>query len=115
MWGGKSVRGFDCSGFVQTVYKGLGVDLPRDAHLQHRFEDLPDTSPGLAKAGDLFFFAEGGDDISHVAMSIGGAQYMHASGWVKIESLQADHENFNHLLKGIYTGAKDMSRLIHAD
>ena len=115
MWGGKSVRGFDCSGLVQTIYKGIGVGLPRDAHLQHRFEDLPGTSPELAAAGDLFYFSDTGEGIAHVAMSIGGAQFIHASGWVKMESLSAADDNFNHLLKGLYSGAKDMSRLIDAD
>ena len=115
MWGGKSVRGFDCSGLVQTIYKGLGVDLPRDAHLQHRFKDLPATSPDAAAAGDLFFFSDSDEGITHVAMSTGGAQFIHASGWVKEESLDADDENFNHLLSGMFIGAKDMSGLIDAD
>ncbi len=114
MWGGKSVRGFDCSGLVQTIYKGIGIDLPRDAHLQYRFADLPGTSPELAALGDLFFFSDGGEGITHVAMSTGGEQFIHASGWVQVESINAAEEKFNHLLKGIYSGAKDMSRLIDA-
>jgi len=31
LWGGTSVRGFDCSGFTQTVYRWSGRELLRDA------------------------------------------------------------------------------------
>lgn len=114
MWGGKSIRGFDCSGYVQTIYKGVGVELPRDAHQQHRFDDLPDIAPEKAQPGDLFFFAESGDRVTHVTMSLGGAEFIHASGWIKIESLDKDADHFNHLLKGIFTVGKDMTRLLDA-
>jgi hypothetical protein len=31
LWGGKNALGYDCSGFVQVVYKALGIKLPRDS------------------------------------------------------------------------------------
>jgi cell wall-associated NlpC family hydrolase len=34
LWGGTSVRGFDCSGFTKIVFKLNGFELPRDADQQ---------------------------------------------------------------------------------
>ena len=31
LWGGMSAWGFDCSGFIRTIWKACGVCLPRDA------------------------------------------------------------------------------------
>ena len=34
LWGGRTVFGCDCSGFVQTVYKMMGIALERDSSQQ---------------------------------------------------------------------------------
>ena len=72
VWGGTSLtKGADCSGFVQSVYKNFGVNLPRTSAEQSKFGkkvNFEDLQPG-----DLVFYA------GHVVMSIGDGKIVHAS------------------------------------
>lgn len=89
LWGGTSSKGFDCSGFTQTVFLMNGLDLPRDASMQVQ-EGVPvDTTDGFRRlrAGDLLFFGSTREHITHVGMYIGNGQFIHESGRVKINSL----------------------------
>ena len=78
LWGGGSTFGTDCSGFVQMVHRLSGLTLPRDADMQHA-AGRPVTPP--FRPGDLLFFGGGSGHrpISHVGMSLGGWQMVHAS------------------------------------
>ncbi len=84
LWGGRHFSGIDCSGFVQVIYKCLGIAIPRDASQQQkvgkavRFEDLFD--------GDLIFFDKN-EKIGHVGMYIGNNQIIHSHGFVRIDEL----------------------------
>jgi cell wall-associated NlpC family hydrolase len=63
VWGGTDpAKGMDCSGFVQRVYKDLGIDLPRVVSDQMT-KGTPVASLGEAKAGDLLV-SYGGNHIS---------------------------------------------------
>jgi hypothetical protein len=82
IWGGVVATGADCSGFVQSVYWMHGIALPRDSDLQalvgQEVAAEPDWS-GL-RVGDLLYFAaDGGDRITHVAMATGGSGVIHSS------------------------------------
>lgn len=70
-WGGVSAWGLDCSGLVQTVFGAFGVALPRDADQQARCGT--EVAPDDAQLGDLLFFP------GHVALSLGGARFIHAN------------------------------------
>lgn len=77
LWGGMSPLGVDCSGFVSQVYAVNGVDLLRDADMQH---DDPRASVADRKglrAGDLLFF--GRKKITHVGMYVGDGRFIHAT------------------------------------
>ncbi|HEY7529705.1 MAG TPA: C40 family peptidase [Gemmatimonadota bacterium] len=81
LWGGASSKAFDCSGFVQRVFRLHGIELPRDAWQQAEVGDPIDAGPagaGLAP-GDLVFFAEGGTRVTHVGIALGGGRFVHAS------------------------------------
>ena len=78
LWGGTSGNGIDCSGFVRLLHRWVGVDILRDADMQH-IAAYPVQPP--FEVGDLFFFGEGGGprNITHVGMSLGGWTMIHSS------------------------------------
>lgn len=88
LWGGRTFLGVDCSGFVQTVFKILGVPLLRDAWQQQG----QGTAVELAESaeGDLAFFHNEKGRIVHVGIVLEGKQVMHASGKVRIDRLAAE-------------------------
>jgi cell wall-associated NlpC family hydrolase len=96
-WGGKSTKGFDCSGFTQTIYKWNGIQLPRDANMQVKVgTEIPiDDSLSQVKPGDLLFFGSAKDHITHVAMYLGGGKFIHSDGLVHINSLFSQHEDYS--------------------
>jgi hypothetical protein len=85
MWGGRTILGVDCSGFVQVNYKMMGIDLPRDAWQQAQqgrsVKKLKD-----AQTGDLVFFDDK-DEIVHVGILLNNEQIIHASGKVRIDTI----------------------------
>jgi hypothetical protein len=95
LWGGNSSRGFDCSGYTQTVYAANGYQLPRDANMQVELGvDVPfDSTFGNVLPGDLLFFGEN-DRITHVGISLGGPQFIHASTYVMMNSLDPSDEDY---------------------
>ncbi len=96
LWGGASVHGFDCSGFTQIVFAQNGIPLLRDASQQTRegvAVEIDDDFKNL-QAGDLLFFGESAEKITHVAISMAGARFIHASDYVRINSLDPDDEDY---------------------
>nr|WP_252724474.1 SH3 domain-containing C40 family peptidase [Vibrio hepatarius] len=65
-WGGRSSFGFDCSGFVQEMYKAIGVYIPRDSGPQSKWGGLIQVSQSSLKPGDLLFF--GNKKVTHVGL-----------------------------------------------
>ena len=98
LWGGKSSLGFDCSGFVQTVFKMTGIDMPRDASQQILRENLYDIDYCDAQTGDLLFFMEG-NYVNHVAIYLGNQEIIHSSGSVKIENLADNDKLYKKMYK----------------
>ncbi|WAM32293.1 C40 family peptidase [Caldicellulosiruptor naganoensis] len=80
-YGGSSPStGFDCSGFVQYVFRNFGIRLERTAADMAASNGVR-ISPSELKPGDLVFFdTDGGRNyINHVGIYIGNGQYIHAS------------------------------------
>ncbi|MEO7264180.1 MAG: C40 family peptidase [Ferruginibacter sp.] len=85
-WGGRSVFGIDCSGFAQMVFKIAGISLLRDAHMQAQQGVVVDLLQE-AKCGDLAFFEEPAGIISHVGILLSPTQIIHASGQVRVDTI----------------------------
>lgn len=89
IWGGRIPSGIDCSGFTQLIYKVHGVAIPRDSWQQaeqgKNIDFIDETEPG-----DLVFFDNERGRISHVGMIKSRGLVIHASGRVRIDSI--DHQ-----------------------
>ena len=82
--------GFDCSGLVWYVLAQHGIAVPRTVVEQYRVGTSV-LAPDL-RAGDLVFFNTTGVSPSHVGISVGGDEFVHApnsSGEVRVEHLGA--------------------------
>jgi len=73
---GDSPAGFDCSGLVRYSYLAAGLDVPHGAR-QLKTVTIPVSTKSLRK-GDLLFFNEKGEMYSHVGISLGNSQFVHA-------------------------------------
>jgi gamma-D-glutamyl-L-lysine dipeptidyl-peptidase len=107
LWGGISGNGIDCSGFVRLLHRWVGVDIPRDADMQHATAN-PVEPP--FEVGDLLFFRESGSErsITHVGISLGGWTMIHASR--RNNGVYMDEVQEREALKQIFVSAGSFLR-----
>ena len=102
VYGGMSPSGFDCSGFVNYVYKLCGYSMSRVASSIYNNNGTYVEKANL-QLGDLVFFASNSSSIGHVGIYIGNGQFIHSSsgaGCVVISDLSSSYYLKN------YVGAK---------
>lgn len=110
LWGGKSFWGVDCSGFVQEVWKTLGIFLPRDAYQQAEFG----TKVAFAdlKTADIAFFQRENRVIHTGIVWVKNKliHIIHARGRVRVDKLDETgildtethtYSHFNHSFRRI--------------
>lgn len=110
--GAKGPTKFDCSGFVQWVYKNAGVDkdvdLPEGSSAG-MYSELDDKMIGSsiksiskAKTGDIIFFKSGGR-ISHVGIYYKNGKMIHAANPRKDVCVEkvSDYERWGLKVAGI--------------
>ncbi|MDO9301077.1 MAG: alpha/beta fold hydrolase [Anaerolineales bacterium] len=110
LWGGRTPYGYDCSGLAGTFYAFMGVTIPRDADQQYLAGEVVEGNPA---PGDLLFFGEPNEDgdvrISHVAISFGGDEFIHANGadWgISCNSFDPSSKIYRKWLHENYRGAR---------
>jgi cell wall-associated NlpC family hydrolase len=76
-FGGTTLWGLDCSGFVQKSFAFLDLDLPRTAREQ--FREGAKVAKSDLSPGDLVFFRTYAKYPSHVGIYLGENRFVHAS------------------------------------
>ena len=90
--GGDTPAGFDCSGLVRYVFTQHGIDLPRQMADQSHTGVPVDRDQ--IQPGDLLFFSTVAPGASHVGVSIGGDEFVHAPssrGHVRVERVSSGY------------------------
>lgn len=92
-YGGTTPAGFDCSGFVQYVYRNCGIELSRVVTTQ--LGDGRVVSSQGMQPGDLVIFhsTDGSSGPSHIGIYLGEGEFIHASysRGVIVSSLTEDY------------------------
>ncbi len=86
LWGGISIWGTDCSGFIQTIFKIAGTALPRDSKDQATIGQPVEWHH--RQEGDLLFF--GDEKITHTALLLEKDHIVHCYGRVRCDKLVAE-------------------------
>lgn len=109
LWGGTSIKGVDCSGFIRTIFYLNGVLLPRDASQQARVGEKIDIYENgvfnvdkalkTLQRGDLLFFGtkreDGSDKVTHVAMYMGNGRFIQSSGSVRMSDFSPSSPDYD--------------------
>ncbi len=113
LWGGTSARAMDCSGFVKTIYFMNGIIPARDASLQIKQGERIEVENDFSnlQTGDLLFFGQKQSEsqpekVTHVAISLGNTEFIHASGKVERNSFNPESSIFSEYRKNSFLGAK---------
>jgi cell wall-associated NlpC family hydrolase len=71
----------DCSGFVQFIYHGFKINLPRSSAEQAQVGKVVTRQMDFSKLlpGDLLFFRRGGRSVGHAGIYLGEGKMIHAS------------------------------------
>ena len=90
LWGGKTPFGYDCSGFVQQVFKSLDISFQRDTSEQIKDNRMSSIDIESVNKGDILFFDMEGNGVDHVGIWYNKNHVIHCGGEVKIQSINDD-------------------------
>ena len=104
-WAGTSPSGFDCSGFLQYVFKQEGMSIPRTVATIWADGNFKTVSASNRQPGDIVFFETYKSGPSHAGIYLGGGEFIHAgsSRGVEISSLSNSYWNPRYIGTKRYT------------
>lgn len=89
-YGANGPYAYDCSSFTQTVFRKIGIYLPRTSQEQAKVGTR--VSKNNLQPGDLLFFNTDGTGVSHVGIYIGNGKMIHAGGdRVHVTSIEKEY------------------------
>lgn len=92
-YGGTTPAGFDCTGYVQYVFrKAAGLSLPRTSIDQ--IQSGEPLRPTQAQPGDLVYFRIDGKKDLHLGIYLGDGRFIHApssGGAVNVQSMGTEY------------------------
>ena len=103
---GAGIYGFDCSSFMQYIFAGFGVSVPRVTYDQVKvgaqvgYKDL--------KAGDMMFFNQGSRGPEHVGMYIGDGKFIHAPKTGDVIKISDASDPY---YRSIFTGGRRVAQI----
>jgi probable lipoprotein NlpC len=98
--GGTSTNGVDCSGLTFSVFRRIGIRLPRTSDEQARAGSHIDRDD--LRAGDLVFFGKG-SNVTHVGIYNEDGEFIHAS--TRAHSVRYDNLDTKYF-RSRYIGAR---------
>lgn len=88
LWGGKTILGIDCSGYMQLIHKPFGINLPRNASQQALIGQ--EIIFEVRRAGDVAFFENENGKVVHVGILSDPDHIWHASGCVRNDKFNSE-------------------------
>lgn len=111
-WGGTTVNGFDCSGFILYIFDKYNLDLPRTSISQS--EEGTKVAKKDLQPGDLVFFNTNGKGISHAGIYVGDNKFAHSSSskGVRISDLNESYYNERYVTARRVVTEEDYNKMI---
>ena len=78
-WGGRSSFGYDCSGYVQMLFRQMGVFIPRDTKDQIKWNGFKEVALKDIQRGDLVYWGLEEGKIRHVGLYLGNDAFIHST------------------------------------
>ena len=105
LWGGKSSFGFDCSGLLQTIFNVCNIKSFQRDTSEQVLSNILIEKKDKPNIGDVIFFKTD-NKVNHVGLYINDTEFIHSSGFVKINSINKKNKYYSNKLElnlyGIY-------------